>query len=317
MKRFIQKFFQFFDMTRAEQRGTIVLLFILLIIILIRMAIPLIPKNEESYIEEIERKIAELERQKDSIKLLEANQTHTNNYSEKYRKNNSLEAEVSVKLFPFDPNSVSYDELLSLGVKSKTAAIFIKYRKSGATFYQPSDILKVYGIDSSTYVRLKPYITITREKEKKEEKKPKALQIEKEEAPKIQKIEINSADSATWTTLPGIGPVYARRICKFRNYLGGFVSTEQLKDVYHFPIETYENVAPYLELDTSLVQKINLNFAEVKELGKHPYCDYNSAKAIVNYRSKNGKYEKVAELMESEVIADSVYYKLKPYLNVN
>ena len=38
-------------------------------------------------------------------------------------------------------------------------------------------------------------------------------------------ISINSADSADLLPLPGIGPVFAGRIIKYRNLLGGFVSS--------------------------------------------------------------------------------------------
>ncbi len=38
----------------------------------------------------------------------------------------------------------------------------------------------------------------------------------------VQIIELNSSDSASLETLPGIGPVLSARIIKYRNLLGGF-----------------------------------------------------------------------------------------------
>lgn len=44
-------------------------------------------------------------------------------------------------------------------------------------------------------------------------------------------IKINSADSQTLTTLPGIGPVLAKRILEHRELIGSFKDTQQLLEV--------------------------------------------------------------------------------------
>src|SRR3569833_498755 len=52
-------------------------------------------------------------------------------------------------------------------------------------------------------------------------------------------IELNSADSAKLTELKGIGSSFARRIVNYRNRLGGFISKEQLKEVYGMDDDRY------------------------------------------------------------------------------
>jgi len=45
------------------------------------------------------------------------------------------------------------------------------------------------------------------------------------------RIEINTADSAEWTSLPGIGDYMTKSILNYRNALGGFCSIDQLKNM--------------------------------------------------------------------------------------
>jgi competence ComEA-like helix-hairpin-helix protein len=49
---------------------------------------------------------------------------------------------------------------------------------------------------------------------------------------KQQAIDINTADSAAWVALNGIGPGFAKRIMTYREKLGGFYQVDQLKEVY-------------------------------------------------------------------------------------
>ncbi len=63
-------------------------------------------------------------------------------------------------LFSFDPNDATYDDLLKLGLTERQAHTLMNYRSSGAHFRRPEDLLKVYGVDSATALRLIPYIII-------------------------------------------------------------------------------------------------------------------------------------------------------------
>lgn len=45
-------------------------------------------------------------------------------------------------------------------------------------------------------------------------------------------VEINTADSAMFEHLRGIGPTLAKRIVAYRSALGGFVSVNQIAEVW-------------------------------------------------------------------------------------
>lgn len=304
-------------MTRSERNGVMVLIVMLILVLLIRLLAPVFMKKDENYLKEIEEKITHLENQKDSIRLQNTEnkldeQDNTPSSASHYQTSETSVKEI--KLFSFDPNTVNSTELKQLGFSDRTTNIFIKYREKGGKFLRNTDLLKVYGIDSTFFKTIEPYIEI--KKDTSRVRKTIIPDSEQIESPKSLIIEINSADSVQWTQLPGIGPVYAKRICNFRSYLGGFVKIEQLLEVYNFQEETYRNISKYLTIDASKIVAININFASIDELKKHPYCDFGQAKKIIDYRSKHGSYETITQLLTDSVLSVVEYNKLSAYLSV-
>ncbi|MDA3930776.1 MAG: helix-hairpin-helix domain-containing protein [Prolixibacteraceae bacterium] len=302
-----------FVMTRAEKNGAMVLVVILIIVMIVRFLIPYLINDNENYIQDIELKIASLEEQKDirqntsqsNISKVEAGKSNHTSYKEVEHKN----PEIEIEYFKFDPNTVGLTEMQKLGFSNKVANTLLNFRQKGARFYSKTDILKVYGFDTVFYNKIEPYIEI--KKIKQVEYQHKKITTK----PKIS-IEINTADSALLTNLPGIGPVFARRICKFRDYLGGFVKVDQLKEVYNLKDETYQSIKDYLIIDSTQVRKININFAEINDLKRHPYCNYKIARKIVNYRSEKGSFQTITQLKEDSILLEIDYNKLSPYLAI-
>ena len=303
-----------FIMTKAERNGSFVLLGILFVLIIIRIASPYFVKEDTCYYEEIERKIAILKAQKDSLEKFEVekNMSQVKSFSENkyYSSEKTVEADKKENYFNFDPNTVNYSQLLSLGFSQNTATTLIKFRSKGGKFYKPEDILKVYGMDSMLYEKLLIYIKISLP----EQNTYQVENIFKTRKPVL--IEINSADSAEWLALSGIGPVYACLICKFRKILGGFVSIEQIKEVYKLPEETYEKIYSNLKIDTTLVKRININFADIDDLRNHPYCNYSTGRRIIDYRAKHGSFNSINQLLTDSVLSINEFKRLTPYFTL-
>ncbi len=66
----------------------------------------------------------------------------------------------SARLAPFDPNTATRDELLSLGLTNYEAVSLLKFRAAGKIFRIPEDVSLCYGISDSTYRLIEPYIVI-------------------------------------------------------------------------------------------------------------------------------------------------------------
>jgi len=132
---------------------------------------------------------------------------------------------------------------------------------------------------------------------------------------KAQPVDINRADSADLLPLPGIGPVYAGRIIKYRKLLGGFVSVDQLGEVYGIPAETIEKIRGKVHIDSSAVRKIHADSASFRELLRHPYLEYEDVKSLVEYRDFKGHISSVHELRINHILSDSTLRKLDGYFD--
>ncbi len=128
-------------------------------------------------------------------------------------------------------------------------------------------------------------------------------------------VEINSADTTTLQLLHGIGPAFARRIVRYRERLGGFTSTTQLLEVYGFTPQLLDHIAPHLRLDASLLRRLPVNSASLKELIRHPYMEYYLARDIVNLRSHGLRIASPDDLRSLPSATDSTVAKLLPYLD--
>jgi competence ComEA-like helix-hairpin-helix protein len=196
-----------------------------------------------------------------------------------------------IELFTFDPNTLDSTGFLQLGFTSSQTHALLKYRTSGALFRKPEDFSRAYVVSEQMYRRLVPYIRI---------ESPPPLQINTEQsqstetspsytsAPQRELIEINGADTAQLTKLSGIGPYYARKIVQYRERLGGFVTPEQIMEVEGINEERFALFALRIDIDLSLVRKIDLKTADQSTLGRHPYIGPYAARWIVHYREQLG-----------------------------
>ena len=195
-----------------------------------------------------------------------------------------IEREKVVELFEFDPNTVSREELTRLGLSQKVINTMMNFRKKGGTFRKREDLSKIYGLSEEDFERLFPFIKITNPEPTNQlaKNEPKVAAEPLESGVKFT-IEINTAAPEDWQKLKGIGPYYSKKICNFRDKLGGFISIEQIAETYGLPDSTYQKIKPILILEGS-VQKIDLNTATASQLAAHPYLKWKQANAIVKYR---------------------------------
>lgn len=132
-----------------------------------------------------------------------------------------------------------------------------------------------------------------------------------------QSIDVNEADSLDWLQLPGIGPMYTRRILRFRAKLGGFHDLNQIRETYGLPDTTFERIKPYLELRGRPQPWINLNTADLETLSAHPYISQALARHIIAFRQQHGGFQQEMDLKQVRLINDSLWRKLVPYIIIN
>jgi competence protein ComEA len=296
---------ELFCFTQKERNGIIALLCLIFILLAVNIAMPYIYKSKPVDTSAWEREVK--------------------SYLDGPKQ---LEERVKFKdTEPFDPNKISFVELSGIGVPDKVASNWIKYLEKGGRFREKQDVRKIYGMTDALYERLKGFFLFPlKVKGSPDTVKSYALINNKAVQRKndfnsgrnltpVAAIELNSADSSALESLPGIGPVLASRIIRYRNLLGGFYSVEQLHEVYGLREEHYSAASAYINVDAELVRGFNLNFSTLQELGRHPYIGFRSARKIIKLRDERGKYTS-AEDLSLILTADSLK-KLKPYLTFN
>lgn len=127
-------------------------------------------------------------------------------------------------------------------------------------------------------------------------------------------IGLNTSDTSRWKKIPGVGSTFARRITKYRDLLGGFVSVQQLQEVYGMTDELLARIAPFVRTDGE-VNKILVNKASEEALRKHPYISYRQARAIIDYRHRRGYIPSLQALAMLEEFQDADCIRLEPYLS--
>lgn len=73
----------------------------------------------------------------------------------------------------FDPNKVTIEELIEMGIKDKNAKSWVKYTSKGGRFYKTEDLKKLYSMTEEIYQQLKSFVVIPKPEQKSTQKKEK------------------------------------------------------------------------------------------------------------------------------------------------
>ncbi len=310
----------FFYFTRKDRRGSLFLLIIVLLLCFIPFFYPLLFNKKVT--EDVQLDAALL-----ALKTKQAAASQ-NRYTPKqgdyyrpydYPASSTYTARVKGTLFNFDPNLLPAEGWKKLGLRDKTINTILNFRAKGGRFRQPEDIKKIWGLFPDEAERLIPYVQIAANvsnnelyKNNSAEYKPKSNGSIKAMIP----IEINSADTAAFIALPGIGSKLSQRIINFRDKLGGFYMVDQVKETFGLSDSVFQKIKPQLLL-TGEVKKININTARLDELKVHPYIKYPLANAIVQYRTQHGAFKSVEDLKKLMIVNDELLNKVRPYLSID
>ena len=310
----------FFVFTRKERNGLLILIFILFLAICLDFSIPfLLPDKKYD--------VSKWKEETEKFYSADSNSIRKNLILEEPRKEVVAE---KITMTNFDPNRVEQALLLKLGVPAGIAANWVKYLQKGGRFRKKEEVMKLYGMTSGLYQHLEKFLVLTESpgqpkifavsakaatvKTKAQWRKDTVLQNRFPEKKPFRLVALNDADSVQLEALPGIGPVLASRIIKYRRLLGGFYEVAQLREIYGMTEELWLKCSPFLLADSTGMKKLEINFLSVTELGRHPYIGFSHAKKIVRQRDAGGKFTS-KEALAGCLSADSLHHLL-PYLSL-
>lgn len=203
------------------------------------------------------------------------------------------------KIYPFNPNFITDYKGYKLGMSVSEIDRLLAFRKENKYVNSPQEFQAVTKVSDSLLNAISPYFKfpdwVNNKKKFATYKKYPYTAFAKKE--KIVIIDINKASQEDLIKIYGIGEAISLRILKFKESLGGFVSMEQMNDVWGLSPEVIENLNSHFKVLTPPnVKKVDINNASIKELSQFPYFNYQLAKQIVTFRSMNGDFKNVNDL---------------------
>lgn len=306
-------FAAYFGFSRRELNGVCVLAVVLLLLWCASRILPLrndYPQDLLSvHVAEIDSFLTTVNKQPASRANAERDTDERTMYAEE------------VTYFKFDPNGLAVVDWKRLGLSERQIRMIKNYEAKGGRFREKEDLKKIYAINEMDYIRLAPYIEIGSPAQevvqadltrKTQDRSPEMLPKEEHSL----NLDLNSTDSLELQYLPGIGPVFASRIVRFRERLGGFHHISQLMDVYGFDSVRFEGLRAHVYVDSSKVKKIALNTADYPLFRDHPLLNHKLANAIVQYRKQHGPYRSIGDLLNIAIIDEGIFRKIAPYLTL-
>jgi competence ComEA-like helix-hairpin-helix protein len=243
-------------------------------------------------------------------------------YDKTYAAKEVDNPERPLSLFYFDPNVASSEQFQELGMPKFIAERIIKYRSKGGQFRKKEDLQKIYGLQAALYERLEPYINIPDKQAVANSSPtqptptaslPSAPAKPAYTKPVVTTFDINTADTTQLIRLKGIGSKLAARIVKFRDGLGGFVSTAQYSEIFGLDSLALSELHQFAQVRTT-VHKISINTASPEEIDRHPYLSKRQAEIIVRYREQHGAYKTAQDLLNIKILDEKLVNKIAPYL---
>jgi DNA uptake protein ComE-like DNA-binding protein len=191
---------------------------------------------------------------------------------------------------------LSKDQRMSIFIWIALAASYLTYKEIAAFYY--------------------PTSTITFEYETQTDSSGDSISVpagKNNNYAELKPVEINSADSSDLLQLKIPGYLISK-ILFYREQLGGYSSSFQLLEIYHFPEYVFERIHSLIQVNTALIQPIGINSKTEEELALHPYLSYKEAKAIVLFRKNNNQIKNQEEFDKINAVLTETKERLKPYL---
>lgn len=196
---------------------------------------------------------------------------------------------------PFNPNFITDFKGYQLGMSIAEIDRLLAFRKTNRFVNSAKEFQEVTKVSDSLLNKISPRFKFPDWVSKRYTEKSKVFSTKKNEVK--TPIDINKATAEDLKKVYGIGDGLSTRILKERAKHGGFVSMDQLEDVWGLSAEVIASLREeFVVKELPSFQPININTATIKELMQLPYFKYALARNIVAYRSMNGQFKNIEDL---------------------
>ena len=238
-------------------------------------------------------------------------------YKAKWKKTYKRDT-IAIQMQVFDPNTVDSMTLLHLGFKPWQAKNMLKYRAKGGKYRKKEDLKKLYGMTDSMYLALTPYIYI---KDSIVVDSARIDSVHMDTLPKWNStkkdtiLNLRTVDTTELKLIRGIGSYRAKMIVRYREQLGGYAQVEQIMEARGMDKVIADSILPHFYIDSVVVNKIPINHIRPEVLQRHPYLNFEQAKAIYEYRRKHIRIKSAEELKKIKGLSPTDIEKILIYLD--
>jgi hypothetical protein len=205
-----------------------------------------------------------------------------------------------IHYFYFDPNTIDSISTIRLGLLPKHFNTLSKFRKKGGRFYQPTDLLKWYGVPSKQLNILLPYVHI------------KPFKIHKRIIqPSIRWLDINKAGPQNLLEIEGIELPLANRIIRYRDFIGGYQSSQQLHKVYGMTDDIFQKIHISMLPIKPFEGKMHWPTMNYKQLASLEVFEPRQVWEILRIRKEEGRVLGWEELITRFDLGREQAYQLK------
>ncbi len=224
-------------------------------------------------------------------------------------------SEKSDTLFLFDPNTVTYDELLMLGFDKRTAVGIVKYRTAGKVFGIAEEFALCYGVTDSMFARVRPYIKIGAKYATKPSKRNfDSLRSSRPPrfAPRpFEKFSIDTV-GVEYLRLIGFSTRQAEALIEYRNRGKGIFSMNELRDCYAVSEEMADSLAHFVILSVRNPHEglIEINSADSATLRKVRGIGAKTVVAVMQYRKLLGGFVRKEQIAELKCVTEENFLRI-------
>jgi len=280
-----------FALSRSQQNGIFVLV-LLIIGFQVFMFIDISSEEQSDIINE--DRIQDFQKQLDSL-----------------NRNTSLRRDT---IYPFNPNYITDYKGYILGMNLEEIDRLLAYRKNGKWINSERDFQNVTGVSDSLLRKISPSFRFP---EWINKQNSSTFRTQKTSGPDLVILDLNLASAEDFKLINGVGEVLSQRIVKYRNSIGGFLSSIQLKDVYGLSPEVIGRIEEKFQIRSRPDVPIrNLNSINEAELAEIPYFDNKLAKTIISYRKVNEGISSFEELSKINTFPYDKIDRIKLYLTL-
>ena len=236
---------------------------------------------------------------------------------------------IAMRRQAFDPNTADSSTLVHLGLKKWQVSNMLKYRAKGGRYRKAEDMKRLYGMTDSMYQALLPYIqidTVAIKQYRDSVRKSQMDSVRTDSLPRYISpkrdtiLNLRTADTTELKKIRGIGSYRARQIVRYRKELGGFVHTEQLREIKALqPLLTdslqADSLLSHFWIDSIIIVPLQVNSCRAETLERHPYLSFEQAKAVYELRRKKIRLESIEQLRRLDCFTEEELRRVEPYLS--